>query len=142
MKKRILFLVSLVIALNSCVKHTEITYESLRDTMWMAYEIDNKELSESEQFMFYFTTSEYLKILFKNPENNDYEPKYSFYYSEVKDDALIIDGYYLSSYEYRDAVLYYKKLDSSNKKMEFRLKLSPDSEYINIRMKRLEKVTN
>ena len=140
MKKYILILAA-IIALCSCVKHTEIAYESLTDSIWMAYEVDNKELSENEQFMFHFTTSEYLKILLKNQDNNVFEPKYSFFYSEVKNDALIIDGYYLSSYEFRDAVLYYKKLNSSKNKIEFRLQLSPDSDYINIKMKKLEKFT-
>ena len=141
MKKHFIIFVVLITTLCSCVKHTEISYESLTDSIWMAYEVDNKELSENEQFMFHFTTSEYLKILFKNPDNNVFESKYSFFYSEVKNDALIIDGYYLSSYEFRDAVLYYKKLDSSKNKIELRLQLTPDSDFINIKMKKLEKFT-
>ena len=64
MKKSILFLVTLLITFSSCVKQTEITYPSLIDTIWMAYEVNNKELSEDEQFMFNFNQNQSLQILF------------------------------------------------------------------------------
>ena len=80
MKKYIL-IIAAIIALCSCEKHIEITDESidLTGSVWMAYEIDNKVLSLNEQFMFYFLKSQTLQILFLNPQNNKYEPKYSFY---------------------------------------------------------------
>lgn len=145
MKKYFLIFAVLITALCSCVKHTEITFESidLTDSFWMAYEVDNKELSKDELFMFYFSKSQSLEILFLNPDNNRYEPQYSFYYSEFNNnDSYIIDGYFLSSKEFKDAILHYKKLDSNNNKIEFKLRLSPDSDYIIIKMNRLEKTTN
>lgn len=144
MKKYIL-IIAAIIALCSCEKHIEITDESidLTGSVWMAYEIDNKVLSQNEQFMFYFLKSQTLQILFLNPQNNKYEPKYSFYYSEFKNnDSVIINGYFLTSDECKDAILHYNSLDSANKKMEFRLRLFPDSDYIIIKMNRLEKTTN
>ena len=144
MKKYIL-IIAAIIALCSCEKHIEITDESidLTGSVWMAYEIDNKVLSLNEQFMFYFLKSQNLQILFLNPQNNKYEPKYSFYYSEFKNnDSVIINGYFLTSDECKDAILHYNSLDSANKKMEFRLRLFPDSDYIIIKMNRLEKTTN
>ena len=145
MKKYFLFLAAITIALCSCEKHIEITEESidLTGSVWMAYEVDNKELSEDEQFMFYFLKSQSLQILFLNPKNNKYEPQYSFYYSEFKNnDSVIINGYFLTSDECKEAILHYKTLDSANKKMEFKLRLFPDSDYIIIKMNKLEKVTN
>ena len=110
--------------------------------IWMAYEVDNKELSKDEQFMFYFLKSQTLQILFLNPQNK-YEPKYSFYYSEFKNnDSVIINGYFLTSNECKEAIIHYETLDSTNKKMEFKLRLFPDSDYIIIKMNKLEKVTN
>lgn len=144
MKKYIL-IIAAIIALCSCEKHIEITDESidLTGSVWMAYEIDNKVLSLNEQFMFYFLKSQTLQILFLNPQNNKYEPQYSFYYSEFKNnDSVIINGYFLTSDECKDAILHYNSLDSANKKMEFRLRLFPDSDYIIIKMNRLEKTTN
>lgn len=144
MKKYIL-IIAAIIALCSCEKHIEITDESidLTGSVWMAYEIDNKVLSQNEQFMFYFLKSQTLQILFLNPQNNKYEPQYSFYYSEFKNnDSVIINGYFLTSDECKDAILHYNSLDSANKKMEFRLRLFPDSDYIIIKMNRLEKTTN
>ena len=144
MKKYIL-IIAAIIALCSCEKHIEITDESidLTGSVWMAYEIDNKLLSQNEQFMFYFLKSQTLQILFLNPKNNKYEPQYSFYYSEFKNnDSVIINGYFLTSDECKDAILHYNSLDSANKKMEFRLRLFPDSDYIIIKMNRLEKTTN
>ena len=144
MKKYIL-IIAAIIALCSCEKHIEITDESidLTGSVWMAYEIDNKVLSQNEQFMFYFLKSQTLQILFQNPQNNKYEPQYSFYYSEFKNnDSVIINGYFLTSDECKDAILHYNSLDSANKKMEFRLRLFPDSDYIIIKMNRLEKTTN
>ena len=144
MKKYIL-IIAAIIALCSCEKHIEITDESidLTGSVWMAYEIDNKVLSLNEQFMFYFLKSQTLQILFLNPQNNKYEPLYSFYYSEFKNnDSVIINGYFLTSDECKDAILHYNSLDSANKKMEFRLRLFPDSDYIIIKMNRLEKTTN
>ena len=145
MKKYFLILAAITIALCSCEKHIEITEESidLTGSIWMAYEVDNKELSEDEQFMFYFLKSQSLQILFLNPKNNKYEPQYSFYYSEFKNnDSVIINGYFLTSDECKEAILHYKTLDSANKKMEFKLRLFPDSDYIIIKMNKLEKVTN
>lgn len=145
MKKYFLILAATTIALCSCEKHIEITEESidLTGSVWMAYEVDNKELSEDEQFMFYFLKSQSLQILFLNPKNNKYEPQYSFYYSEFKNnDSVIINGYFLTSDECKEAILHYKTLDSANKKMEFKLRLFPDSDYIIIKMNKLEKVTN
>ena len=146
MMKRIFpLLVILITTLCSCEKHIEITDESidLTGSVWMAYEIDNKVLNQGEQFMFYFLKSQTLQILFLNPQNNKYEPKYSFYYSEFKNnDSVIINGYFLTSDECKDAILHYNSLDSANKKMEFRLRLFPDSDYIIIKMNRLEKTTN
>lgn len=144
MKKLFTLLTILTIALYSCEKHIEITDESidLTGSVWMAYEIDNKVLSQDEQFMFYFLKSQTLQILFLNPQNNKYEPQYSFYYSEFKDNSVIVNGYFLTSDECKNAILHYKKLDSVNKEMEFKLRLFPDSDYIIIKMKRLEKVTN
>ncbi len=145
MKKYFLILAAITIALCSCEKHIEITEESidLTGSVWMAYEVDNKELSEDEQFMFYFLKSQSLQILFLNPKNNKYEPQYSFYYSEFKNnDSVIINGYFLTSDECKEAILHYKTLDSANKKMEFKLRLFPDSDYIIIKMNKLEKVTN
>ena len=144
MKKYIL-IIAAIIALCSCEKHIEITDESidLTGSVWMAYDVDNKELSKDEQFMFYFLKSQTLQILFLNPQNNKYEPQYSFYYSEFKNnDSVIINGYFLTSDECKDAILHYNSLDSANKKMEFRLRLFPDSDYIIIKMNRLEKTTN
>ena len=142
MKKSILFLVTLLITFSSCVKHTEITYPSLTDTIWMAYEVNNKELSEDEQFMFNFNKNQNLQILFRNPNNNKYERQYSFYYSEFKNnDTAIMSGYFLTSKECKEAFMHYKALDSENKRMVFELKLFPDSDYIIIKMKKLEKVT-
>lgn len=143
MKKYIL-IIAAIIALCSCEKHIEITDESidLTGSVWMAYEIDNKVLSLNEQFMFYFLKSQTLQILFLNPQNNKYEPLYSFYYSEFKDNSVIVNGYFLTSDECKDAILHYNSLDSANKKMEFRLRLFPDSDYIIIKMNRLEKTTN
>lgn len=144
MKKYIL-IIAAIIALCSCEKHIEITDEpiDLTGSVWMAYEIDNKVLSQNEQFMFYFLKSQTLQILFLNPKNNKYEPQYSFYYSEFKNnDSVIINGYFLTSDECKDAILHYNSLDSANKKMEFRLRLFPDSDYIIIKMNRLEKTTN
>ena len=144
MKKYIL-IIAAIIALCSCEKHIEITDESidLTGSVWMAYEIDNKVLSQNEQFMFYFLKSQTLQILFLNPQNNKYEPLYSFYYSEFKNnDSVIMNGYVLTSDECKDAILHYNSLDSANKKMEFRLRLFPDSDYIIIKMNRLEKTTN
>ena len=68
MKKYILILAA-IIALCSCVKHTEVTIESidLTGSVWMAYEVDNKELSKDEQFMFYFLKSQTLQILLMSP---------------------------------------------------------------------------
>lgn len=145
MKKYFLILAAITIALCSCEKHIEIIEESidLTGSVWMAYEVDNKELSEDEQFMFYFLKSQNLQILFLNPKNNKYEPQYSFYYSEFKNnDSVIINGYFLTSDECKEAILHYKTLDSANKKMEFKLRLFPDSDYIIIKMNKLEKVTN
>jgi hypothetical protein len=145
MKKYFLILAAITIALCSCEKHIEIIEESidLTGSVWMAYEVDNKELSEDEQFMFYFLKSQSLQILFLNPKNNKYEPQYSFYYSEFKNnDSVIINGYFLTSDECKEAILHYKTLDSANKKMEFKLRLFPDSDYIIIKMNKLEKVTN
>ena len=143
MKKSILFLVTLLITFSSCVKHTEITYPSLIDTIWMAYEVNNKELSEDEQFMFNFNQNQSLQILFRNPNNNRFEPYYSFSYSVFKDDdSGIMSGYFLTSKECKEAFMHYKALDSENKKMEFKLRLFPDSDYIIIKMNKLEKVTN
>ena len=145
MKKYFLILAAITIALCSCEKHIEITEESidLTGSIWMAYEVDNKELSEDEQFMFYFLKSQSLQILFLNPKNNKYEPQYSFYYSDFKNnDSVIINGYFLTSDECKEAILHYKTLDSANKKMEFKLRLFPDSDYIIIKMNKLEKVTN
>ena len=144
MKKYIL-IIAAIIALCSCEKHIEITDESidLTGSVWMAYDVDNKELSKDEQFMFYFLKSQTLQILFLNPQNNKYEPKYSFYYSEFKNnDSVIINGYFLTSNECKEAIIHYKTLDSTNKKMEFKLRLFPDSDYIIIKMNKLEKVTN
>ena len=143
MKKSILFLVTLLITFSSCVKHTEITYPSLIDTIWMAYEVNNKELSEDEQFMFNFNQNQSLQILFRNPNNNRFEPYYSFSYSVFKDDdSAIMSGYFLTSKACKEAFMHYKALDSENKKMEFKLRLFPDSDYIIIKMNKLEKVTN
>ena len=145
MKKYFLILAAITIALCSCEKHIEITEETidLTGSVWMAYEVDNKELSEDEQFMFYFLKSQSLQILFLNPKNNKYEPQYSFYYSEFKNnDSVIINGHFLTSDECKEAILHYKTLDSANKKMEFKLRLFPDSDYIIIKMNKLEKVTN
>ena len=143
MKRLLPFITALVIILSSCVKHTEITYPSLIDTIWMAYEVNNKELSEDEQFMFNFNKNQSLQILYRNPNNNRFEPYYSFNYSEFKDDdSAIISGYFLTSKECKEAFMHYKALDSENKKMEFKLRLFPDSDYIIIKMNKLEKVTN
>ena len=145
MKKLFPLLVIFITTLCCCVKHTEITIDSidLTSSVWMAYEVNNRELSKDEQFMFYFLKSQNLQILFLNPQNNKYEPKYSFYYSEFKNnDSVIINGYFLTSDECKDAILHYNSLDSANKKMEFRLRLFPDSDYIIIKMNRLEKTTN
>ena len=145
MKKYFLILAAITIALCSCEKHIEITDESidLTGSVWMANEINNKELSEDEQFMFYFLKNQSLQILFLNPKNNKYEPQYSFYYSEFKNnDSVIINGYFLTSDECKEAILHYNSLDSENKKMEFRLRLFPNSDYIIIKMNRLEKMTN
>lgn len=146
MMKRIFpLLVILITTLCSCEKHIEITDESidLTGSVWMANEINNKVLSQDEQFMFYFLKSQSLQILFLNPKNNKYEPRYSFYYSEFKNnDSVIINGYFLTSDECKEAILHYKTLDSANKKMEFKLRLFPDSDYIIIKMNKLEKVTN
>lgn len=144
MKKVFLPLVILITTLCGCVKHTEVTIESidLTGSVWMAYEVDNKELSKDEQFMFYFLKSQTLQILFLNPQNNKYEPQYSFYYSEFNDNSVIVNGYFLTSDECKEAILHYKTLDSANKKMEFKLRLFPDSDYIIIKMNKLEKVTN
>ena len=143
MKKYIL-IIAAIIALCSCEKHIEITDESidLTGSVWMAYEIDNKVLSQNEQFMFYFLKSQTLQILFLNPQNNKYEPQYSFYYSEFKDNSVIVNGYFLTSDECKEAIIHYKPLDSTNKKMDFKLRLFPNSDYININMNKLEKVTN
>ena len=140
MKKIFSFLIVFTAVLSSCVKHTEITYDSfdLTESFWMAYEVDNKELSQDEKFMFYFSRTQSLKILFLNPNNNIYEPKYSFYYSKLGDNnSAIVNGYFLTSKEFEDAILHYKKLNSSDNSMEFNLRLSPDSNYTNIKMKRL-----
>lgn len=145
MKKLFLPLVILITTLCSCVKHTEVTIESidLTGSVWMAYEVNNKELSKDEQFMFYFLKSQTLQILFLNPQNNKYEPQYSFYYSEFKNnDSVIINGYFLTSDECKEAIIHYETLDSTNKKMEFKLRLFPESDYIIIKMNKLEKVTN
>ena len=142
MKKVFLPLVILITTLCGCVKHTEVTIDSidLTGSVWMAYEVDNKELSKDEQFMFYFLKSQTLQILFLNPQNNKYEPQYSFYYSEFNDNSVIVNGYFLTSDECKEAILHYKTLDSANKKMEFKLRLFPDSDYIIIKMNKLEKV--
>ena len=146
MMKRIFpLLVILITTLCSCEKHIEITDESidLTGSVWMANEINNKVLSQDEQFMFYFLKSQTLQILFLNPRNNKYEPHYSFYYSEFKNnDSVIINGYFLTSDECKEAILHYNSLDSENKKMVFRLRLFPNSDYIIIKMNRLEKMTN
>lgn len=144
MKKVFLSLVILITTLCGCVKHTEVTIESidLTGSVWMAYEVDNKELSKDEQFMFYFLKSQTLQILFLNPQNNKYEPQYSFYYSEFNDNSVIVNGYFLTSDECKEAIIHYEALDSTNKKMEFKLRLFPDSDYIIIKMNKLEKVTN
>lgn len=144
MKKIFPLLVILITTLCSCEKHTEITDESidLTGSVWMAYEIDNKVLSQGEQFMFYFLKSQTLQILFLNSQNNKHEPQYSFYYSEFKDNSVIVNGYFLTSDECKEAIIHYKPLDSTNKKMEFKLRLFPNSDYINIKMNKLEKVTN
>ena len=144
MKKVFLPLVILITTLCGCVKHTEVTIESidLTGSVWMAYEVDNKELSKDEQFMFYFLKSQTLQILFLNPQNNKYEPQYSFYYSEFNDNSVIVNGYFLTSDECKEAIIHYETLDSTNKKMEFKLRLFPDSDYIIIKMNKLEKVTN
>lgn len=144
MKKVFLPLVILITTLCGCVKHTEVTIESidLTGSVWMAYEVDNKELSKDEQFMFYFLKSQTLQILFLNPQNNKYEPQYSFYYSKFNDNSVIVNGYFLTSDECKEAIIHYEALDSTNKKMEFKLRLFPDSNYIIIKMNKLEKVTN
>lgn len=144
MKKVFLPLVILITTLCGCVKHTEVTIESidLTGSVWMAYEVDNKELSKDEQFMFYFLKSQTLQILFLNPQKNKYEPQYSFYYSEFNDNSVIVNGYFLTSDECKEAIIHYEALDSTNKKMEFKLRLFPDSDYIIIKMNKLEKVTN
>ena len=75
MKRLFPFITALVIILSSCSKHIEIISEfiDLTDSYWMAYEIDNKELNKEDQFMFYFTKSQDLKILYLNTNNNKYE---------------------------------------------------------------------
>ena len=57
MKKLFPLLVIFITTLCSCVKHTEITIDSidLTGSVWMAYEVNNRELSKDEQFMFYFS---------------------------------------------------------------------------------------
>ena len=143
MKRLFPYITALVIIFSSCIKHTEITYPSLIETIWMAYEVNNKELSEDEQFMFNFNQNQSLQILFRNPNNNRFEPYYSFSYSVFKDDdSAIMSGYFLTSKECKEAFMHYKALDSENKKMEFKLRLFPDSDYIIIKMNKLEKVTN
>ena len=142
MKKHFIIFVVLITTLCSCVKHTEITYESidLTDSFWMAYKVDNKELSKDELFMFYFSKSQSLEILYLNPDNNRYEPKYSFYYSDFSNNSsYIVEGYYLQSKKFNEGLLHYKKLGSINN-MEFKIRLTPESDFITIKMNRLEKV--
>ena len=92
-------------------------------------------------FIFYFTENKNLNILLPNPEINQFETKYTFSYTDVKDDTKIIDGYFLSSYEYKEATLYYKKLDSEANNIEFKFRLSPYSEEHIIKMSKLEEET-
>ena len=111
-------LTTLLLVLSSCVKHTEI--------------------GEIEPFIFYFTENKYLNILLHNPDNNKFETQYTFFYTDVKDNNAIIGGYFLSSYEYKEATLYYKKLDSEANDIEFKFRLSPYSEEHIIKMSKLK----
>ena len=70
---------------------------------------------------------------------SQFETQYTFFYNDIKDNTTIIDGYFLSSLEYKEAILYYKKLDSDANNMEFKLKLSPESDDITIKMNKLKK---
>lgn len=90
-------------------------------------------------YIFHFTESKNLYILLFNPNNNQFETQYTFFYNDIKDNTTIIDGYFLSSLEYKEATLYYKKLDSEANNMEFKLKLSPESDDITIKMNKLKK---
>lgn len=108
--------------------------------LWLAYEVDDKKIEEREElFIFHFTESKNLYILLFNPNNNQFETQYTFFYNDIKDNTTIIDGYFLSSLEYKEATLYYKKLDSEANNMEFKLKLSPESDDITIKMNKLKK---
>ena len=115
MNRLLYILIILILTLSSCTKHTEIVYESIdfRDSYWLAYEVDDKKIEEREElFIFHFTESKNLYILLFNPNNNQFETQYTFFYNDIKDNTTIIDGYFLSSLEYKEATLYYKKLDS------------------------------
>lgn len=133
-------LTTLLLVLSSCVKHTEIFYEAIdfKNSYWLAYEVDGKKIGEIEPFIFYFTENKYLNILLHNPDNNNFETQYTFFYTDVKDNNAIIGGYFLSSYEYKEATLYYKKLDSEANDIEFKFRLSPYSEEHIIKMSKLK----
>ena len=142
MNRLLYILIILILTLSSCTKHTEIVYESIdfRDSYWLAYEVDDKKIEEREElFIFHFTESKNLYILLFNPNNNQFETQYTFFYNDIKDNTTIIEGYFLSSLEYKEATLYYKKLDSEANNMEFKLKLSPESDDITIKMNKLKK---
>lgn len=126
--------------LCSCVKHTEIIYDAIdfRNSYWLAYEVNGKKIGEIEPFIFYFTENKNLNILLLNPETEQYEAKYTFAYTDIKYNTAIIDGYFLSSYEYKEATLYYKKLDSDANNMEFKFRLSPYSEEYIIKTSKLK----
>lgn len=141
MKQLHYILITLFLALSSCVKHTDIIYETIdfRNSYWLAYEVDGKKIGEEkEPFIFNFTENKNLNILLLNPDNNKFETKYTFSYTDTKDNTAIIGGYFLSSYEYKEATLYYKKLDSEINNIEFKFRLSPYSEEHIIKMNKLK----
>lgn len=134
-------LITLLLTLSSCVKHTETFYETIdfRNSYWLAYEVDGKKIGEEKDpFIFNFTEYKNLNILLLNPDNNKFETKYTFSYTDIKDNTAIIGGYFLSSYEYKEATLYYKKLDSEANNIEFKFRLSPYSEEHIIKMSKLK----
>ena len=134
-------LITLLLLLGSCVKHTDIIYETIdfTNSYWLAYEVDGKNIGEEkEPFIFNFTENKNLNILLLNPDNNKFETKYTFSYTDTKDNTAIIGGYFLFSYEYEEATLYYKQLDSEANNIEFKFRLSPYSEEHIIKMSKLK----
>lgn len=65
-------LITLLLTLSSCVKHTETFYETIdfRNSYWLAYEVDGKKIGE-EKDPFIFNFTEYKNLNYYCPVKVD-----------------------------------------------------------------------